>query len=61
MPIVLITGFPGEYTPKDVSTAGADGYFSKPFKNTELVRKLRTLVDKYRSETKMTAPAAPPP
>ncbi len=61
MPVILITGFPGEYTPKDVSGAGADGYFSKPFKNTELVRKLRTVVDKYRSDTKKIAASAPPP
>lgn len=50
LPVILITGFAGNYTSEDVLAAGADGYFSKPFKNTELVRKLRMVVNKYRRD-----------
>ncbi len=44
IPVVLVTGYSGDYTRKDALAIGADGYFKKPFKNTELVRKVRGLL-----------------
>lgn len=44
IPVVLATGYSGDYTQKDAFAKGADGYFKKPFKNTELVRKVRSLL-----------------
>jgi DNA-binding response OmpR family regulator len=44
IPVVLATGYSGDYTRKDSLEIGADGYFKKPFKNTELVRKVRSLL-----------------
>lgn len=44
IPLVLVTGYSGDYTRKDALAMGADGYFTKPFKNVELVRKVRSLL-----------------
>lgn len=44
IPVIMITGFSGDYTPDDVMAAGADGYFAKPFKNLELTQKLRSVL-----------------
>ncbi|MCK4856881.1 MAG: response regulator [candidate division Zixibacteria bacterium] len=44
VPVILITGFAGEYTPEKAVSAGADGYFAKPFRNTELVYTLRQVL-----------------
>jgi CheY-like chemotaxis protein len=43
MPVILITGHSGNYTPQDAIAAGADGYFAKPFKNMELNYVLRRI------------------
>jgi len=44
IPVIIITGFSGDYTPEDVMGARADGFFSKPFKNIELIQKLRSVL-----------------
>ncbi len=43
-PVILITAYGGHYTPKVAMEAGADGYFLKPLKNVDLIRKLRQLM-----------------
>ncbi|MBD3168676.1 MAG: response regulator [candidate division Zixibacteria bacterium] len=47
IPVILITGYAGRFSPEMALTAGADGYFQKPFKNTELVQKLRQVLANY--------------
>jgi|WetSurMetagenome_2_1015567.scaffolds.fasta_scaffold307191_1 CheY-like chemotaxis protein len=42
MPVVLITN----YKPEEAISAGADGYLAKPFKNKEMVNKLRGLLQR---------------
>jgi DNA-binding response OmpR family regulator len=44
MPVILITGYAGKYGPEDAISAGANGYFIKPFKNIELVYTLRQVL-----------------
>lgn len=41
LPVILITGYGGRFSPQDALAAGADGYFQKPFKNVDLIRTLR--------------------
>jgi CheY-like chemotaxis protein len=43
-PVILITAYGGQYTPEVAMDAGADAYFLKPFKNVDLIRKLRQLM-----------------
>lgn len=45
IPVILITGFSGKYSPQDIIAAGADGYFVKPFHNTELTFTLRRVLE----------------
>lgn len=45
-PVVLITGYSGRYRPAAAVDAGADGYFTKPFKRVELVFTLSQLMQK---------------
>ncbi len=48
-PVILITAYGGQYTPEVAMDAGADAYFLKPFKNVDLIRKLRQLIpDNFR-------------
>lgn len=42
-PVIVITGHSGICTPRDAIAAGADGYFTKPFNNMELVYTLRRI------------------
>jgi DNA-binding NtrC family response regulator len=42
-PVVIITGHSGICTSRDAIAAGADGYFTKPFNNMELVYTLRRI------------------
>ena len=42
IPVLLITGHGGRYERKDVISAGADGYITKPFKNIEIVNTLKS-------------------
>ncbi|MCP4685689.1 MAG: response regulator, partial [bacterium] len=48
IPVILITGFSGRYTPRDAISMGADGYFAKPFHNIELIYTLRRALSRYR-------------
>lgn len=41
--VLMITGYPGDYSAWDIISAGADHYISKPFKNTEIATTLKTL------------------
>lgn len=43
-PVILITGHSGKYTPEQAIAEGADGYFTKPFKNMELLSTLRKVI-----------------
>lgn len=50
LPVILITGYAGQYTPTSALGSGADGFFAKPFKNVELSYTLRTVLERaYRS------------
>jgi len=44
VPVILITGHCGKYTPEQAIAEGADGYFTKPFKNIELLNTLRKTI-----------------
>ncbi len=46
VPVILITAHGGQYSQDVAMEAGADGYFLKPFKNEDLIRKLRQLIPK---------------
>ncbi|MCP4580765.1 MAG: response regulator [candidate division Zixibacteria bacterium] len=48
IPVILITGYAGQFSPDHAMSAGADGYFKKPFKNLELVRTLRQVLQNYQ-------------
>ncbi|MBI5265726.1 MAG: response regulator [candidate division Zixibacteria bacterium] len=50
IPVVMITGFSGKYSPIDIIAAGADGYFTKPFHNNELTATLRGILAKRKSD-----------
>lgn len=49
LPVVLITGYSGHYTPDNAIASGADGYFVKPFKNVELIRVVRQVLARAAS------------
>lgn len=51
IPVILITGYSNRYTPKFAVEAGADGFFNKPFKNTDLIRKLKQLMPNHFQRT----------
>lgn len=58
IPMIMITGYSGRFSPKDCIAAGADAYFTKPFKNVEIVRTLRAVL--ARSESRVNgSPASP--
>jgi len=48
IPVVLITGYPGNYSTHDTIAAGADGYFSKPFHNMALLSTVRKILRRKR-------------
>jgi len=48
LPVILITGYAGQFTSQSAIGCGADGYFSKPFKNIELSYTLRAVLEKPR-------------
>lgn len=56
IPVILITGHSGKYKPADLIAAGADGYFTKPFKNTQLVATLRQVLKEYQKKTDRKLP-----
>ncbi len=45
LPVILITGYAGKYSPKDAIAMGADGYFAKPFHNMDLIYTLRRVLN----------------
>ena len=57
LPVLLITGYSGHYTAADMKAAGADGFLTKPFKNTELIKILKLAIRQARSST-VAAPEA---
>lgn len=54
LPVILITGYAGQYTPKSAIGCGADGFFAKPFKNVELSYTLRGVLERTR-RTRVTS------
>lgn len=44
IPILMITGFAGQYRGENVLAAGADGFIIKPFKNIDIVNKIKSLI-----------------
>ena len=44
IPIIFITAYPGDEVKKQVKDLGADGFFSKPFKSTDLLNKIKELI-----------------
>ena len=51
LPVIMITGNSSSFQPKHVIEAGADGYFSKPFKNTELMYTLHQTLKLYENKS----------
>jgi two-component system response regulator (stage 0 sporulation protein F) len=43
LPVLLITGYAGKVNINNAMEAGADGYISKPFKNIQIIQKLKEL------------------
>lgn len=52
IPVILLTGKKGAYPEKDIMSQGADGYFAKPFKNTEVVGLIRKLTKNHYRNSK---------
>ncbi|MEA3297280.1 MAG: response regulator [candidate division Zixibacteria bacterium] len=46
--VILITSYTGEYNSQNAKDTGADGYITKPFKNTEIAQTLKTLFQKQQ-------------
>ena len=44
LPVILITGYGGQFTPKVILNTGANGYFMKPFGNLELLSRLKIIL-----------------
>ena len=44
IPIIIITALPEEKVKKLTMEMGADGFFSKPFKSVELLKKIEELI-----------------
>lgn len=57
IPVILITGYNGQYTPAKAMAAGAVRYLKKPFKNTELVFAMRSALES-RSSSCQTTPTS---
>jgi DNA-binding NtrC family response regulator len=49
LPVIMITGYSGKFTPAEIISAGADGFFIKPFKNRELAQTLQNIMSRYSS------------
>ncbi len=56
IPVILITGFSGKFAAEQAIAAGADAYFQKPFKNTELLATLRRVIHLNCSERTTALP-----
>ncbi|MBD3233502.1 MAG: response regulator [candidate division Zixibacteria bacterium] len=44
VPVLIITGFSNKYSKDNILAEGADGYITKPFKNIEIVNKVKSLL-----------------
>jgi DNA-binding response OmpR family regulator len=55
LPVILITGHSGRFTPKYVMESGADGYFTKPFNTMDLIRKLKQIMPNYFQRSEATS------
>ena len=55
--VILVTGYSGKFGSKDILALGADGFFTKPFKNTELVAMLRNCLLRYEGKPRTKLPA----
>ncbi|PWB72178.1 hypothetical protein C3F09_06970 [candidate division GN15 bacterium] len=55
LPVILITGYSGRFAPQAALASGADGYFQKPFKNVDLIRTLRGVLNTYAASRKSSA------
>ncbi len=60
VPVILITGYAGRYSPQETLAAGADGYFQKPFKNVDLIRTLRQVLSAHPQSRRSSAEHAQP-
>jgi CheY-like chemotaxis protein len=52
IPVILITGLAGNYSPKELIALGADGYFVKPFNNIDLRYTLKQVLSRYTGISK---------
>ena len=59
LPVILITGYSGKFASQDAVAAGADGYFQKPFKNVELIRTLRAVLNASAKSRKSPSQQVP--
>lgn len=61
IPVILITGYSGKYSPRYADSCGADGFLTKPFRNLELVKLLRDVISRAeRRAGKEMGPAKDP-
>jgi DNA-binding NtrC family response regulator len=62
IPVIMITGHSGKFGPTEVLSMGADGYFTKPFHNLDLMYTLhRALTERPRQRSgAKPAPASQP-
>ncbi|PJA29288.1 MAG: hypothetical protein CO189_02760 [candidate division Zixibacteria bacterium CG_4_9_14_3_um_filter_46_8] len=44
IPVLMITGYSGKYSNRSVTAQGAKGCVTKPFKNTEIVNRVKDLI-----------------
>lgn len=44
LPVILVTGYSGKYSPRQAASCGADGFLTKPFRNVELVKLLHDTI-----------------
>ncbi|MEW6410942.1 MAG: response regulator [Candidatus Zixiibacteriota bacterium] len=58
IPVIMITGFAGSYGPQELISMGADGYFTKPFHNVDLIYTLRQVLNRARCGRSHRKPVA---
>lgn len=59
-PVILISGYAGRFTPQEIMSAGADGFFAVPFHNTELMYTLRRVLSPlYKSRQRSSSQPRP--
>ncbi len=50
VPVLVITGLSNQFTCDIAKSVGADGYITKPFRNTEIIEQLRVLIKQMRQQ-----------